>query len=197
MSELSVELITRAQTGDALAIEELIGKIRKPLFHFACHYMGNDFEAEDITQEVLIKVIKALSSFKGDSTIWTWLFRIMTNACIDYQRKRSNRPISYLTKLSADDEEAVTMDLRDRRPLPEESFEITELQDTIHNALNRLSPEHRTIIILHDIQDFKYQEIVEITKTGLGTVKSRLFYARQELRKVLGPLIEKNNGGEY
>ncbi len=189
MAELNVELIAAAKRGDPQAIDELIVKVRRPLFHFACNFLGNDFEAEDITQEVLLKVIRALPSFKGDSTIWTWLFRIMTNACIDYQRRCASRPVSYLIRSGGDEEEAVTIELRDHRQIPEESFEQTELQATIRKAFNQLSPEHRTIVILHDIYNFKYQEIAEITKTGLGTVKSRLFYARQELRKILGPLL--------
>ncbi|TCL69307.1 RNA polymerase RpoE-like sigma-24 subunit [Hydrogenispora ethanolica] len=189
MAELNVELIAKAKQGDPQAIEELIGKVRKPLHHFACNFLGNEFEAEDVTQEVLLKVTRALPTFKGDSTIWTWLFRIMTNACIDYQRKCASRPVSYLTRAGAEDEEAVTIELKDHRQIPEESYEQTELHATIHGALNQLSAEHRTIVILHDIYSFKYQEIAAITKTGLGTVKSRLFYARQELRKILGPLL--------
>ncbi len=192
MSELKLERIRAAQKGDPVAIEEFICKIRRPLFHYACNFLGNDFEAEDVTQEVLIKIIRALPSFKGDSTIWTWLFRIMTNACIDHQRKVSARPTSYLTRITSEEEEAVTLEIRDPKRLPDGCYEQLELQETIRNALNHLSPEHRMIIILHDIHCFKYQEIAKITKIGLGTVKSRLFYARQELRKVLRPLLQED-----
>ena len=188
---LSVELISLAKKGDPQAIEELVKQFRKPLYRYACSYLGNDFEAEDLTQEVLIKAIRALPTFKGDSSIGTWIFRIMTNSCIDYHRKQTSHPVSYLNKLYGDEEEAFSIDIKDTRPQPSEELEQQELRSFIKKALRQLSPEHRVTVILHDLQGFKYQEIAEITKSSLGTVKSRLFYARQELKRVLGPLLQE------
>jgi RNA polymerase sigma-70 factor (ECF subfamily) len=192
MPELNTELISRAKLSDPAAIEELVSKVRKPLFHYACNFMGSDFEAEDITQEVLVKAIRALPKFKGDSTLWTWLFRIMTNACIDYQRKNASRPILHLAKLNGDEEGAVAAEPRDPGRTPEEQAELAELREEIRAALLQLSSEHRMIVILHDIHCFKYQEISAITGAGLGTVKSRLFYARRELREILGARLAKD-----
>lgn len=190
---LSMELILLAKKGDPGAIEELVNKFRQPLFYYACSYLGNDSEAEDLTQEVLLKVMKGLPGFKGESSFATWVFRIMTNTCIDYHRKRKGKSVIYLAKSAEGDEEAPVIELKDQRPLPDEEFDQLELRETIKTALYQLSPEHRMTIILHDLHSFHYHEVAEITKTSLGTVKSRLFYARQELRRILSPLLAKES----
>ena len=188
---LNLELVLRAKQGDPQAIEELLAKFRKPLFHYACNYLGNEFDAEDVTQEVLIKAVRALPSFKGESSIGTWLFRIMINTCIDFRRRDAGHSVSYLSKSGEAETESVAVDVKDPRPLPEEEYEMLELRTVIKEALSQLSPEQRTIVVLHDLHGFKYQEIAVLTKTSLGTVKSRLFYARQELRRLLGPVIKE------
>lgn len=187
---LSPELVSAAQKGDSRAIEQLVEQFRKPLFHYACNYLNNEFDAEDVTQEALLKAVKALPSFKGDSSLSTWLFRILINTCIDFRRKTANQQVSYFAKAVGDDEETV-IEVRDSRPLPDEEVEQMELRSFIKEAIAKLNPEHRTIVVLHDLQGFKYHEIAAITQTSLGTVKSRLFYARQELRKLLKPVMEK------
>jgi RNA polymerase sigma-70 factor (ECF subfamily) len=195
MSELlSTELILLAKQGDPLAIEELVKKFRPSLHSYACHYLGNDYEAEDLTQEVLLKVIRGLPGFKGHSSITTWVFRIMANACIDYHRKRAGDSLGHLVKTTNEEDEATTIEIRDEHPLPDEEYDQLELRDTIKTALNKLSPEHRMTIILHDLHDFKYQEIADITAASLGTVKSRLFYGRQALRLLLEPLLSERGG---
>jgi RNA polymerase sigma-70 factor (ECF subfamily) len=150
--------------------------------------LGNDADAEDVTQEVLIKAVRALPSFKGESAVGTWLFRIMVNTCIDYRRKTGIRKNTSLTRTGEDGEETV-LELKDPGPLPEQELETMELREVIQKALDRLSPEHRIIVVLHDLQGFKYQEIAQLIGANLGTVKSRLFYARQELRNLLGPIL--------
>ena len=87
----------------------------------------------------------------------------MANVCVDYHRKRAGNPFGHLVKATSDEEEAATIELRDEHPLPDEQYEQLELRDNIKSALNKLSPEHRMTIILHDLYDFKYQEIAEIT----------------------------------
>jgi RNA polymerase sigma-70 factor (ECF subfamily) len=187
---LHAEIVTAARNGDPAAIEELIARFRKPLFHYACSYLGNEADADDVTQEVLIKAVRALPSFKGESAIGTWFFRIMVNTCIDYRRKTNTRKSTSLIRTDEDGAETI-LDLKDPRPLPEQEMETMELRATIQMALDRLSPEHRAIVVLHDLQGFKYQEIAQLTGANLGTVKSRLFYARQELRNLLGPILGK------
>jgi RNA polymerase sigma-70 factor (ECF subfamily) len=177
---VNTELVNRARKGEAAALEELIALFRKPLLQYAIHYLGDEAEAEDVTQAV-----KALPSFKGDSAISTWLYRIMTNACIDLRRKSANRKTIYFFGKNNDAEETVIIDPTDPLPLPEEQHELNEMKAVIQRALDQLTPEHRTTLILHDLHGFKYQEIAAMTQTGLGTVKSRLFYARQEMRKKL------------
>ena len=191
MSELmNPEVVLMAKKGDPQAIQQLVENFRKPLFHYACNHLGNEFEAEDLTQEVLFKAIRALPGFKGESTIGTWIFRIMVNACIDYHRKQNGHKVISIHK-SFGEEESANLELKDDRPLPDEIIEQNELSNSVKEALTKLSTEHRMIVILHDINGFKYQEIAAITKTSIGTVKSRLFYARQELRKLLLPIIKE------
>jgi RNA polymerase sigma-70 factor (ECF subfamily) len=191
---VNTELVNRARKGEAAALEELIALFRKPLLQYAIHYLGDEAEAEDVTQDVLLKAVKALPSFKGDSAISTWLYRIMTNACIDLRRKSANRKTIYFFGKNNDAEETVTIDPTDPLPLPEEQHELNEMKAVIQRALDQLTPEHRTTLILHDLHGFKYQEIAAMTQTGLGTVKSRLFYARQEMRKKLTNVLKR---GEY
>jgi len=190
MSEIiSRELVHLAQQGDPRAIQELVERFRKPLFHYACNHLGNESEAEDLTQEVLFKAVRALPAFKGDAAIGTWLFRIMVNTCIDYQRKQNGHRIFSLDKPFGE-EDSAQLELKDNGLLPDEIVERIELRSSVLEALKILSPEHRTIVILHDINSFKYNEIAGIMKISIGTVKSRLFYARRELRKLLAPLME-------
>jgi RNA polymerase sigma-70 factor (ECF subfamily) len=191
---VNTELVNRARKGEVAALEELIAIFRKPLLQYAIHYLGDEAEAEDVTQEVLLKAVKALPSFKGESSVSTWLYRIMTNACIDLRRKSTNRKTVYFFGKNSDAEETLVIDPADPLPLPEEQYELNEMRTVIQRALARLTPEHRTTLILHDLHGFKYQEIAAITKTGLGTVKSRLFYARQEMRRMLTNVLKR---GEY
>lgn len=193
MSErLNPQIIERAKNGDSQAIEALIDKFQKPLLIYAVQYLGNRSEAEDITQEVLMKVIKALPGFKGRASFNTWVYKIMTNACIDFCRKKSFT-YTMIGNNSGKTEEAYGYEPVDPGPLPDERYERHELRESIQAALALLSPEHRLTVILHDLHGFKYQEIAELTRTGLGTVKSRLFYGRQELRKILTPFLERGD----
>lgn len=186
---ISIDLIHLARQGDPRAIQELVEKFRKPLFYYAYNHLGIESEAEDLTQEVLFKAIRALPGFKGDAAIGTWLFRIMVNTCIDFQRKQSGHRFFSLDK-SFGEEDSVQLELKDNGPSPDEIMERLELRSAVLEALKQLSPGHRTIVILHDINSFKYHEIAGIMKISIGTVKSRLFYARRELRKMLAPLME-------
>ncbi len=180
--KLSNNLIKLARQGEPAAVEELLAKFRKPLYIYACHYLGNEFEAEDALQEALLKIFKGLPNFKGLSSLETWMFRILTNVCIDQKRRQKNQPVMYSCN---NDEEGLSIEVPDQRPLPDAEVETAELHQSVHNALSKLSPEHREVLILHDLYDFKYQEISKIVGIGIGTVKSRLFYARQELKKHL------------
>jgi len=179
---LSKELVKLARCGESTAISELVVKFRKPFYIYACHYLGNEFEAEDATQEALLKIIKGLPGFKGLSSLETWMFRILTNVCIDQKRRQKNQPLIHSCSQT---EEGISFEIPDQRPLPEEEVESSELRQSVREALNKLSVEHREVILLHDLYSFKYQEIVKITGVSLGTIKSRLFYARQELKKYL------------
>jgi RNA polymerase sigma-70 factor (ECF subfamily) len=197
MAEIvNAALLNRARKGDVAALEEVIGIFRRPLLQYAVHYLGDETEAEDVTQEVLLKAVKALPSFKGESSLATWLYRIMTNACIDLRRKSVNpKTVAFFGK-SSDAEETVVIDPVDPLPLPDEQYELTEMKTVIQRAFEQLSPERRTALILHDLHGFKYQEIAAITKTGVGTVKSRLFYARQEMRKMLLSALKRGECDE-
>lgn len=189
---LNPQIIEQAKNGDLQALEALIDRFQKPLFFYALQYLGNHNEAEDITQEVLMKVFKALPDFKGQASFKTWVYKIMTNACIDFHRKKS---VGYrmIGHHLGNGEEAYGNEPMDPSPTLEERYERYELKESIRAALATLSPEHRLTVILHDLHGFKYREIAKLTGSNLGTVKSRLFYARQTLRKILTPVLERGD----
>lgn len=188
---ISAAVIEQARKGDPDAIEIIVSQFRKPLLQYAVHYLNNDSEAEDVTQEALLKILKALPGFKGESSLSTWLYRIMTNTCIDWQRKKVRQKTCYMVGNHEDGVVWASEEPVDPRRLPEEEYEGRELKEMVRQALEDLSPLHRITLILHDLHGFRYQEIAAITNTGLGTVKSRLYYARNEMRRKMAALMKQ------
>jgi RNA polymerase sigma-70 factor (ECF subfamily) len=178
-------LIDRCINGDIEAFEELISDYEKKVFNIALRIIGNYNDAEDISQEIFIKVFKSIKNFKGNSSFYTWLYRIVVNECFDIAKKKKKvLAFSIDTPIVTGDDE-VQRDIKDRSKLPEEEFENKELRKEIQKALNMISNEHRTMIVLRDVQGFSYDEISEMLKCPPGTVKSRINRARKALKELL------------
>lgn len=179
-------LIERAKKNDIHAFEELISPYTNALLNYIFRYIKNRDDAEDILQETYLKVYKSIKTFEGNSSFKTWLYRIATNMSIDYLRK-NKRTESVSLNQTADDGE-YELQIPDSTYSPEEQAKKNAALSALKEAMENMSDEHRTIITLRDIEGFSYDEIADVTKTTVGTVKSRISRARSQLKK----LLEKN-----
>ena len=182
-------LLRRAQGGDSAAFEDIVRAHEKTVYHLALRQLGNREDAEDAAQEVFLKAYTGLSSFRGDSKLSVWLYRITNNVCIDFLRRRRET-----VSLSQENEEGEPLELE----LPDERFDpaaLTErkdLRERIGKALDALPPEAREILLLRELGGQSYDEIAATLGLDLGTVKSRIFRAR----KKLCALLEGNFSGD-
>jgi RNA polymerase sigma-70 factor, ECF subfamily len=185
MSDSEKLLLEKSKAGDIAAFEQLIECYQRKIYNIALRIVGNYDDANDLAQEVFIRIYKSIGNFKQQSSFSTWIYRITTNVCLDDIRKRKNRKVISLDEeIKLDDGEMKRQIVSDD-PLPEDMAEKSEMRKIVNDAINRLSEEHRIVIVLRDIQGFSYEEIAQIVKCPEGTVKSRINRARQVLKNIL------------
>ena len=168
------KLVLRAQNGDDSAFEQLVTLYEKRVYNLALRMSRNHEDALDLSQDIFIRVYKSLPFFKGESSFSTWLYSIASNACIDFTRREAKRRTS---SLECDE----YFEIPDLRYHPESEAERADLRNQIVNAIDSLSPEHREIIVLREINSLSYGEIAEALDIEVGTVKSRICRARERL----------------
>ncbi|MFW6437627.1 MAG: RNA polymerase sigma factor [Armatimonadota bacterium] len=183
------ELLRASRAGDAEAFDHLVEAHYRSVYNTAYRMLRTPSAASDATQATFVRVWEALSSFRGDASFSTWLYRITMNVCLDELRRSKNRPLS-LTVEDDDGEPAGERDMPDFSDEPSGTAEQRELQQLVHEAIGRLSDDFRAVIVLYDIRGLSYQEISEALGVPLGTVKSRLNRARQALREEMEPWVE-------
>lgn len=190
--ELS-EIIKKSQNDDQLALEELIRRNEKIIYNTFQYLDPNRTDIADLTQEVLYRVTKSIKNLRNPNTFKFWVNQIITNLFYDELRRKTRR----LTTISIDeayDQEssktAQTRDIADVAQLPEESSLNTELDTKIKEAIDNLPEQFRIVIVLRELQGLSYDEIAEITKTNIGTVKSRLARARSKLQEQIKPYLQ-------
>jgi RNA polymerase sigma-70 factor (ECF subfamily) len=177
------ELVEKVKKGDADVYEKIIQKYQSKVFGLIYNMTKNQNEIEDLAQEVFIKIYKNLGKFKGESSLYTWIYKITVNLCLDEMKKRKN--VIYLDeKIEVDDGE-VNRELPSEDKSQEELYEEKELQEKLHNCINKLPEKQRVMIVLRDIKGFSYEEISKITDVKLGTVKSQINRARLKLKELL------------
>ena len=183
------DLVKKASGGDVGAFEELVRKYERFVCTTVFSVLHNSEDSFDVSQEVFLKLYHSIGTFKGESSFSSWLYRIAKNAALDCLRKQKSARLVSLT--DDEDGDAATMDLPDTSPSadPSDAVILAERKNVLYEAIDELSDEHREIIILRDINDYSYEEIGDMLGIEQGTVKSRLFRAREALRK---RLIEKN-----
>ena len=174
-------LLERARRGDTAAFEEIVRENEKTVFHLALRQLGNREDAEDATQEVFLKAFTGLGSFRGESKISVWLYRITCNVCTDILRKRRD---SVSLSLETEDGEA-ELELPDERFDPVALTERSDLREQVGEALKKLPADGREILLLREIGGQSYEEIAETLSLDIGTVKSRIFRARKKLCALL------------
>jgi len=201
LSQSDTALISRCQGNDVAAFDQIVARYKHKIFNYIFRMVGDSDEAEDLTQEVFVKTYLALASFRKEASLNTWLYRIAGNLCIDSHRKRSRRQNALGGALVSLNEPAVgeagdgedggpDREVPDRASEPYNVLARQELDAQIQAALARLPDKMRAVVILHDLEDMPYEEIAAIVGCPLGTVKSRLFNARLQLRDLLKPYLE-------
>lgn len=183
-------LIERCRNGDLAAFEPLVEKYRQRVWRLAYNVLRDREEAWDAAQDAFIRAYQALPSFRGQSAFYTWLFRITMNVASDRARSRAARGRAFGTeRVPEEDWDRVLVDPPEGEGTPEQSAAGAQDRERIGRALETLSPQHRNIIVLSDIEGLSYKEIAETLDIPMGTVMSRLHNARKRLRTALGPLL--------
>ena len=183
------ELIKRCKNGDREAFNELFSMYENKVINIAYGMLSEREDAYDAAQEVFIKVYKNIASFKENSSLSTWIYRITSNTCNDILRKRQRNSLTISLNTTFDDGEK-DMELRDNSPTPDEYAEYNETQRAVRKAIKELSDEYREVITLCDIEDMSYEDISNILNCPVGTVKSRINRARKALKKKLSESME-------
>ncbi len=179
MDVLEQELIDKSKRGDLLAFEILINKYSKQVFNILLRILGNRQDAEDVSQEVFVKVYRKLHTYKGNSLFYTWLYRVTINAGKDHlKKKRWEYPLDTLGENRFSFPQSHSSN-------PEASLIHKEKNELVLRALMELNPQQREIIVLRNIQGFSYEEISKILKISIGTVKSRISRTRNILKEKL------------
>lgn len=187
--ELSKEeaqaLVVAAQNGDVAAYDQLIQEYRGKIYGLIYNMTSNKEDTEDLLQEVFLKAFRSLPKFKGKSSFYTWIYRIAINRTINFVKRRKRRQALSLDQVDGGIERDPAYVELSSRSGPVRDVKIAELQETLNVALQTLSEKHRAVVVLHDIQGVPHQEIAQMFKCSEGTVRSRLFYARQHLQREL------------
>ena len=185
-----VELVKAARNGDTRAYDQLVQRYQERVYATIYHMTSNHEDANDLAQETFIKAYSALKSFKGDSSFYTWVYRIAVNKTINFLKQRKNKTSLSLNDLDfniENDPELVAL-VSDKTP--RRDIAMAELQEKLNVALQKLSDVHRMVVTLHDVQGLSHEEIADIMDCNVGTVRSRLFYARQQLQAYLSDYIK-------
>lgn len=180
------ELAERLKRKDEAAFEILVRRFQKRAFAVAYGLVGDHSEAMEVVHESFIKVFRSIDRFRGDSSLFTWLYRIVVNLSLDHLRGRKHLPTDSLTHVDEEGEESgEERHESDSIHHPDRILQSTQLREGLNQALARLSPDHRAVIILREVEGLSYDEIAQATGCNMGTVMSRLFYARKKLQEML------------
>jgi RNA polymerase sigma-70 factor (ECF subfamily) len=185
------DLVRLAQKGDMAAFEELVARHRDKVYARAYSMMRNEDEALDLSQDAWVKGWQRLGQFQGDSNFATWMTRIVINLCLDQLRKLKRKRAESLEAME-EESGGIERHMPFFSPNPTERLERAELRVRIDRALDKLSQEHRTVLVLHEFEQMEYKDIARQTKCSVGTVMSRLFYARRRMASLLAGLKREN-----
>lgn len=188
---LEADLVRSARRGDLKAYDELVRRYQERIYATIYHMTSNHEDANDLAQDSFLKAFQALGSFKGGSTFYTWLYRIAVNKTINFLKQRKKRQHMSLNDLDFNAEHDPDLVALISEKTPFRDAGLSELQKTLNEALLRLSEPHRLVVVLHDVQGQSHEEIAEIVGCNIGTVRSRLFYARQQLQGYLSEYAKK------
>lgn len=191
-ADADIEIVRRVQAGDVAAFDRLVLKYRERVYGIVYNLTSNREDAADLTQDSFIKAFQSIHRFGGQSSFFTWLYRIAVNSTLTHLRKARLR--SFFSLERVDSEEPVAKEiieaLTDKTGVDRDSF-VRELQEKLNDAMLKLSIRHRTVVTLFEIEGLSHQEIAEVMECSVGTVRSRLHYAKQLLQAELQPYLRR------
>jgi RNA polymerase sigma-70 factor, ECF subfamily len=185
------ELVARCQRGDTQAFDELVTKYRTRVYAMVYNMVRNEQDAWDLSQDGFLKAWKSIGQFRGQSAFYTWLYRIVMNLTIDWVRKKHLIADAEFDDTIGQSIEAGSTTTPKSAPLPHKNMERGEIRQRIDAAIEKLTPEHRAVILMKELDGMQYQEIADTLGCSLGTVMSRLFYARKKLQGLLRDVYEE------
>ena len=185
-------LVRAAQRGDMAAFEELVARHRDKTYARAYSMMRNEEEAVDLSQEAWVKGWQRLRQFQGESSFGTWMTRIVINLCLDQLRKQKRQRTESIEAMN-EESGGVERQMPVVTVNPTAGLERSELRQRIDRALGQLSYEHRTVLVLHEFEEMEYKQIARTMGCSIGTVMSRLFYARRRLAALLADLKKQDS----
>jgi len=183
------ELVQWSRNGDLSAYDELIRRFQERIYATLYNMTSNHEDAADLTQEAFVKAWQALKSFKGDSSFFTWVYRIAVNRTLNFLKSRKKRLHMSLNDLDSGVERNPDLVNLVSHDTPRRNVGLEELKEKLNEALQQLSESHRMVVILHDIQGLPHDEIATILDCNPGTVRTRLYYARQQLQGLLSDYL--------
>ena len=182
-------LVARVQHGDASAFDLLVQRYQERLYATVYHMTSNHEDANDLVQEAFIKAYKSIGSFKRESSFYTWVYRIAVNRTLNHLKRRKNKNHFSLddvdTHIQTDPDFVELMS----HVTPRREVGLMELQEKLNEALQKLSEAHRAVVVMHDVQGMTHADIAKVIQCSEGTVRSRLFYARQQLQGLLSDYL--------
>ncbi|MCC5806661.1 MAG: sigma-70 family RNA polymerase sigma factor [Opitutales bacterium] len=182
-------LVQRVQGGDVAAFDRLVVKYRERLFSIIYNLTSNREDAADLTQDAFIKAFSSIGRFRGKSSFFTWLYRIAVNTTLSQLKKNRLRRFFSLENINDEASSSEIIEALSVKTRTEKGALVRELQERLNEALQKLSPKHRTVVVLFEIEGLSHQEISEIMNCSVGTVRSRLHYAKQQLQSYLQDYI--------
>jgi RNA polymerase sigma-70 factor (ECF subfamily) len=184
-----LELVRRAQRNERGAFDLLVLKYQHKVVKLVARLLRDPAEAEDVAQEAFVKAYRALGSFRGDSAFYTWLYRIAVNTARNAIASRQRRPIDYEAELSESEQSNLASRLR-HTDTPEATALSEEIRLTVNQAIEELPEDLRTAIVLREVEGLSYEEIAAAMECPVGTVRSRIFRAREAIDRALKPLLD-------
>jgi RNA polymerase sigma-70 factor (ECF subfamily) len=184
-----MELVRRARRGSMDAYDQLVKRYQERIYATIYHMTSNHEDANDLAQEAFIKAYHALKTFKGGSSFYTWVYRIAVNKTINFLKQRKNKAHMSLDDLDFNAEHDPDLVALVSEKTPRREANLAELQQKLNEAMQKLSEPHRLVVTLHDVQGMSHEEIAKIMDCNIGTVRSRLFYARQQMQAYLSDYL--------
>ncbi|MEW6268558.1 MAG: sigma-70 family RNA polymerase sigma factor [Thermodesulfobacteriota bacterium] len=188
------DLVRLAGSGDKEAFRELVERYQRRVLAVVMGMLHDREAALEVTQETFIKAFRSIGRFKGDASFYTWIYRIAVNLAIDHQRREWRRPLAESTRNNNNSEsppEDILERIRDQDPRgdPFEATKDAELRERVRKAIDELTPDHKAVILLRELEGLSYEEISRVMQCSKGTVMSRLHYARKKLQARLKEFV--------